>query len=97
LNNTERTGGVFDYVVDRSDDDETAGEVKNDDPAFPRHCKICALARWCLDDTTVDDMENGSEEAEEVDLEGETAHDDELGCSLLRYQCGIDEICSTFL
>jgi len=68
LKNAERTGSVFDYAVDRSDENKTAADVKNDNPAFPRHCKICALAGWCLDDTTVDDMKNGSKEAEEVNL-----------------------------
>ena len=69
LNNTERACGVFDYAVDRSYEDKAAAEVQNDNPAFPRHCETCALSSRCLDDSTVDDMENGSEEAEEVDLE----------------------------
>ena len=38
LDNAERTGGVFDYAVDGANKDETAAEVKDDNPAFPRHC-----------------------------------------------------------
>ena len=56
LNNTERAGGVFSYAVDRSNKDETTADVKNDNPAFPGHCKTCVLTSWCFDDTTVNDM-----------------------------------------
>lgn len=56
LDNAKRAGGIFDDTIHGSDENKTAAEVKNDDPAFPGHCDNSALTCWVLEDASVGDM-----------------------------------------
>lgn len=69
LKNAERTSGILQYSIDWPSDYKSTGDVKNDDPAFPRDGQIGALARWVIDNAAVHNVQDRCEEAEEIDLE----------------------------
>jgi hypothetical protein len=69
LDNAERTCGILYDTIYGSNENKAARYIKNEYPASPGHGNERALTCWGFKNAGVSYMENGTEEAEEVDVE----------------------------